>query len=55
MNESALTNRPRIASAIPVAGEYALHTAEKAYRRVLADQPTNFRVAIALGRVLFSF
>jgi tetratricopeptide (TPR) repeat protein len=51
MNESALTNRPRIASAIPVAGDYALHTAEKAYRRVLADQPTNFRALCGLAGI----
>jgi tetratricopeptide (TPR) repeat protein len=39
MNETALANRPRIASAMPVAGGYALHTAEQTYRQVLADQP----------------
>jgi tetratricopeptide (TPR) repeat protein len=51
MNESALADRPRIASAIPVAGEYALHTAEQAYRRVLADQPGHFRALCALAVV----
>jgi tetratricopeptide (TPR) repeat protein len=51
MNESALADRPRIASAIPVAGEYALHTAEQAYRQVLADQPGHFRALCALAVV----
>jgi tetratricopeptide (TPR) repeat protein len=51
MNESALANRPRIASAIPVAGGYALHTAEQAYRRVLADQPGHFRALCGLAVV----
>lgn len=51
MNESALANRPRIASAIPVAGGYALHTAEQAYRRVLADQPRQFRALCGLAVV----
>ena len=51
MNESALANRPRIASAIPVAGGYALHTAEQAYRRILADQPRHFRALCGLAVV----
>jgi tetratricopeptide (TPR) repeat protein len=51
MNESALANRPRIASAIPVAGGYGLHTAEQAYRRVLADQPRHFRALCGLAVV----
>jgi tetratricopeptide (TPR) repeat protein len=51
MNESALANRPRAASAIPVAGGYALHTAEQAYRRVLADQPGQFRALCGLAVV----
>jgi tetratricopeptide (TPR) repeat protein len=51
MNESALANRTHIASAIPVAGEYALHTAEQAYRRVLADQPGHFRALCGLAVV----
>jgi tetratricopeptide (TPR) repeat protein len=50
MNESALADRPRIASAIPVGG-YALHTAEQAYRRVLADQPGHFRALCGLAVV----
>ena len=51
MNESALATRPRVASAIPVAGGYALHAAEQAYRRVLADQPGHFRALCALAVV----
>src|SRR5216684_3768239 len=51
MNESALANRPRAASAIPVAPGYALHTAEQAYRRVLADQPGHFRALCGLAVV----
>jgi tetratricopeptide (TPR) repeat protein len=51
MNESAPANRTRIASAIPVAGGYALPTAEQAYRRVLADQPGHFRALCGLAVV----
>ena len=51
MNESALADRPRVASAIPVAGGYALHTAEQAYRRILADQPMHFRALCGLAVV----
>src|SRR6266702_4665631 len=51
MNESALANRPRIASAMPVAGGYALHTAEEAYRQVLAKQPRHFRALCGLAVV----
>src|SRR5450631_4042473 len=51
MNESALATRPRVASAIPVAGGYALHAAEQAYRRVLADQPGHFRALCGLAVV----
>jgi tetratricopeptide (TPR) repeat protein len=51
MSESALADRTRIASAIPVAGEYALHTAEQAYRRVLADQPGHFRALCGLAAI----
>ena len=51
MNESALADRPRMASAIPVAGSYALQTAEQAYRKVLADQPRHFRALCALAAV----
>jgi tetratricopeptide (TPR) repeat protein len=49
MNESALANRPRVAAAIPVDGEYALQTAEQAYRRVLADKPGHFRALCGLA------
>jgi len=49
MNASALANRPRMASAIPVSGEHALQTAEQAYRRVLADQPGHFRALCGLA------
>jgi tetratricopeptide (TPR) repeat protein len=51
MNESALADRTRAASAVPVAGEYALNTAEQAYRRVLADQPRNLRALCGLAVV----
>src|SRR6266436_6616234 len=51
MNESALANRTRAASAIPVAPGYALQTAEQAYRRVLADQPGHFRALCGLAVV----
>jgi tetratricopeptide (TPR) repeat protein len=51
MNESALADRPRVASAIPVAGGYALQTAEQAYRRVLADKPGHFRALCGLAVV----
>jgi tetratricopeptide (TPR) repeat protein len=51
MNESALANRPRIASPLLVAGEYALHSAEQTYRRVLADQPKHFRALCGLAVV----
>jgi len=51
MNESALADRPRVASAIPVAGGYALKTAEQAYRRVLADKPGHFRALCGLAVV----
>src|SRR3979411_2047796 len=51
MNESALANRTRAASAVPVAGGYALHTAEQAYRRVLTDQPGHFRALCGLAVV----
>ena len=49
MNEPALADRPRIASAVPVAGEYALQTAEQAYRRILTDQPGHFRALCGLA------
>ena len=51
MNESSLADRPRIASAIPVGSEYALQTAEQAYRQVLADQPRHFRALCGLAVV----
>jgi tetratricopeptide (TPR) repeat protein len=51
MNESALANRPRIASAMPVAGGNALHSAEQAYRRVLAEKPRHFRALCGLAVV----
>src|ERR1700688_57210 len=51
MNESALANRTRAASAIPVSGEYALHVAEQAYRRVLSEQPRHFRALCGLAVV----
>ena len=51
MNESSLADRPRIANATPVGGEYALQTAEQAYRRILTDQPRNFRALCALAVV----
>src|SRR5579871_3054032 len=51
MNESSLADRPRIASAQLVGGEYALQTAEQAYRRILTDQPRHFRALCALAVV----
>jgi tetratricopeptide (TPR) repeat protein len=51
MNESALANQTRAASAIPVGGGYALQTAEQAYRRLLADQPGHFRALCGLATV----
>ncbi|HZR90205.1 MAG TPA: sulfotransferase [Bradyrhizobium sp.] len=51
MNESSLADRPRIASAKPVGGDYALQTAEQAYRRILADQPRHFRALCGLAVV----
>src|SRR5712671_4929627 len=51
MNETAVANRPRAASAVPVAPGYALQTAEQAYRRVLADQPGHFRALCGLAVV----
>ena len=51
MNESALADRPRMASAVPVADGYALQTAEQAYRRVLADQPRHLRALCGLATV----
>jgi tetratricopeptide (TPR) repeat protein len=51
MNESALANRPRIASAMPVAGGHPLDAAEQAYRKVLAGQPRHFRALCGLAVV----
>ena len=51
MNDSALATRPQVASATPVAGGYALHTAEQAYRQLLASQPQNFRALCGLAAV----
>jgi tetratricopeptide (TPR) repeat protein len=49
MNESALADRPRLASATPVSGGYALQTAEQAYRRILAEQPAHLRALCGLA------
>jgi tetratricopeptide (TPR) repeat protein len=51
MNETALATRPRVESATPVAGGYALHTAEQAYRQLLATQPRHFRALCGLAAV----
>jgi tetratricopeptide (TPR) repeat protein len=51
MNQTAVVDRTRAASAIPVAPGYALQTAEQAYRRVLADQPGHFRALCGLAVV----
>jgi tetratricopeptide (TPR) repeat protein len=51
MNETALATRPRVESATPVAGGYALHTAEQAYRQLLATQPQHFRALCGLAAV----
>ena len=51
MNEQALADRPRTAPAAPVADGYALHTAEQAYRQVLAAQPSHFRALCGLAVV----
>jgi tetratricopeptide (TPR) repeat protein len=51
MNELALADRPRIASATPVSAGFALQTAEQAYRRILADQPGHFRALCGLALV----
>src|SRR3954469_14799658 len=51
MNDSALANRTQTATAVPVAGGYALHAAEQAYRQVLADHPTHFRALCGLAAV----
>jgi tetratricopeptide (TPR) repeat protein len=51
MNEPALANRTQAASATPVSGGYALHAAEQAYRKVLADQPAHFRALCGLAAV----
>jgi tetratricopeptide (TPR) repeat protein len=51
MNETALATRPRVESSTPVAGGYALHTAEQAYRQILATQPQHFRALCGLAAV----
>jgi tetratricopeptide (TPR) repeat protein len=51
MNETTLASRPRVESATPVAGGYALHTAEQAYRQLLASQPDHFRALCGLAAV----
>jgi len=51
MNETTLATRPRVQSATPVAGGYALHTAEQAYRQLLASQPQHFRALCGLAAV----
>ncbi len=51
MNETSVATRPRAASATPVAGGYALHTAEQAYRQLLASQPQHFRALCGLAAV----
>src|ERR1700730_6951671 len=51
MNETTLATRPRSAPATPVAGGYALHTAEQAYRQLLATQPRHFRALCGLAAV----
>src|SRR3954449_2292317 len=49
MNDTNLATRPRVESATPVAGGYALHTAEQAYRQLLASQPEHFRALCGLA------
>jgi tetratricopeptide (TPR) repeat protein len=51
MNESALADRTFATSATPVAGGFALHAAEQAYRRLLTDQPGHFRALCGLAAV----
>src|SRR5438045_263849 len=51
MNDSALANRTQGASAVPVAGGFAMQTAEQAYRRILADQPGNLRALCGLAAI----
>ena len=51
MNETSLASRPRVESATPVAGGYALHTAEQAYRQLLSSQPQHFRALCGLAAV----
>ncbi len=40
-----------MASAVPIDGGYALHTAEQAYRRVLTTKPDHFRAICGLAAV----
>jgi len=51
MNDSAIATRPQATAATPVAGGYALHTAEQAYRQLLASQPRHFRALCGLAAV----
>ena len=51
MNETTVATRPRVESATPVAGGYALHTAEQAYRQLLSSQPQHFRALCGLAAV----
>jgi tetratricopeptide (TPR) repeat protein len=50
MNQQVLATRPPAAT-IPLSGEQALHSAEQAYRRLLADQPQHFRALCGLAVV----
>jgi tetratricopeptide (TPR) repeat protein len=49
MNESVPAGRPSVASALRLGGGHTLQTAEQAYRRILADQPRQFRALCALA------
>jgi tetratricopeptide (TPR) repeat protein len=51
MNEHLTATHLPAASRMPQSGEYVLHSAEQAYRRLLADQPSHFRALCGLAVV----
>jgi tetratricopeptide (TPR) repeat protein len=51
MNEHSFAIHPSAASRIPQSGEHVLHSAEQAYRRLLADQPSHVRALCGLAVV----